>query len=185
MEWASCPGAIAEAGSIYVHLKSPSNASDDSTNLVELPQYPISTPSMSHDVITYNGNDVSPSSPVISNHTTTPTSCTSPILIDDDQVQKNTITADNPVTENVNEGRYSNSNLTEEVTNIVDYTAVETVDSDSSQITYEQTSADVCQDWQNCSHATLLSSKCASIQSSWLSLSKCLECFIEGPPLNP
>ena len=110
----------------------------------ELAEYPISTPSMSHDVITYNGNDVSPSSPVTSNYTTTSTSCTAPILIDDDQVQKNTITVDNPVTENVNEGRYSNSNLTEEVTNIVDYTAVETVDSDPSQITYEQTSVDVC-----------------------------------------
>ena len=40
---------LAVAGSTYVHLKRPSNVLDNSTDLVELPQYFITTPSMSHD----------------------------------------------------------------------------------------------------------------------------------------
>ena len=173
---------LAGAGSIYVRLKSPSNASDDSTNLVELPQYSITTPSTSHGVITYNGNDVSPTSPVISNHyATASTSCNSPILIDDDQVQENTITADNPITENVNEGRYTNSNLTEEVTNLVDYTAVETVDSDPSQITCEQTSVDDMSRLTELFPCNTIEQLMCIYNLSGFSLSKCLECFIEGP----
>ena len=64
------------------------------------------------------------------------------VLIYDHQVQENTITAVNPITENINDERYTNSNLMEEVTNFADYAAVETVDGDSSQITCEQTSMD-------------------------------------------
>ena len=176
---------LAGAGSIYVRLKSPSNASDDSTNLVELPQYSITTPSTSHGVITYNGNDVSPTSHVILNHyATASTSCTSPILIDDDRVQENNITADNPVTDNVNEDRYTNSNLTEEVTNLLDYTAVETVDSDPSQITCEQTSVDDMSRLTELFPINTIEQLMCIYNHSGFSLSKCLECFIEGPSIR-
>ena len=137
---------------------------------------------MSHDVITYNGNDVSPTSPVISNHyTPASTLCTSPILIDEDQVQENIITADNPVTENVNEGRYTNSNLTEEVTNLVDYTAVETVNSYPSQITCEQTSVNDMSRLTELFPCNTTEQQMCIYNLSGFSFSKCLECFIEGP----
>ena len=146
---------------------------------MELPQYSITTPSTSHGVTTYNGNNVSPTSHVISNHyATASTSCTYPILIDDDQVQENNITADNPVTENVNEGRYTNSNLTEEVTNLVDYTAVETVDSDPSQITCEQTSVDDMSRLTELFPCNTIEQLMCICNLSGFSLSKY---FIEGP----
>ena len=142
-------------------------------------------PSMSHDVITYdgdNGNDVSPTSSVISNHyATTSTSYTSPILIDDDQLQQNTITADNPVTENVHEGIYTNSNETEEVTNLVDNTAVETVDSNPGQITCEQSSVDDIARLTELFPCNTNEQLMCIYNLSGFSLSKCLDCFIEGP----
>ena len=70
---------LAGAGSIYVHLKRPSNVSDNSTDLVKLLQYSIITLSTSHH--DDNNGNVSPTLPVISNHYAT--SYTSPTLIDD------------------------------------------------------------------------------------------------------
>ena len=172
---------LAGAGSIYVHLKRPSNESDDSTDLVELPQYSITTLSTSHNNDDDNGN-VSPTLPVISNHyTAASTSYTSPILIDDDQLQENTITADNPITENVYEDRYANNNPVEEVTDLDDYAAVETVDSNLCQITCEQTSVDDMSRLTEMFPCNTVEQLMCIYNLSGFSLSKCLECFIQGP----
>ena len=172
---------LAGAGSIYVRLKRPSDVSDDSTDLVELPQYSITTLSTSHDDDGNNGN-VSPISPVISNHdATASTSYTCHILIDDDQLQDNTITADNPVTENVYESRYANSNLVEEVTDLDDYAAVETVDSNLCQITCEQTSVDDMSRLTEMFPCNSVEQLMCIYNLPGFSLSKCLECFIQGP----
>ena len=103
---------LAGAGSIYVRLRRSLSTSNNSVDLVELPHYSVTTPSISHDAITNDGDDVSatPYKSVISNDIAS-TSYAYPILIDDDQIlQECTSSADNPASRNEHQSTSTSSN---------------------------------------------------------------------------